>query len=101
MGAWEGTRAWDVQEPGRGQGSGSRRGKLDMGLGWDRSPGGYTSLGEDMSVGVGGVRSLEEDSSIRTWIWHGTGTREGARSWEGPGAWEGEGAWEDVRVWKG
>ena len=50
-------------------------------------------------MGVGGVRSLGEDSSIGAWIWQGTGTRDGARSWEGAGACrEGAEAWEGVRT---
>ena len=34
---------------------------------------------------------------IGAWIWYGTGTREGERSWEDAEAWEGAGAWE----WEG
>ena len=56
-----------------GQGSGSRRGKLDMGLGWGSSLGWGRGLRWCKSLGVRG------DSSIGACIWQGTGTREGAR----------------------
>ena len=39
--------------------------------------------GREHELGSGRGRSLGGDSSIGAWVWHGTGTRDGARSWTG------------------
>ena len=51
-------------------------------------------MGQEPGRGCGWEQEPRRDSSIWAWIWHGTGTREGAGYWEGTGAWEGAGAWE-------